>query len=266
MILPRNIIRKVSLTIALLLSATLFHIHAATPKVADIKPFKEGFVIAYSDGKLYFTDINGVVMDSIQLKKEVSGIDVREDYVLAVSPDCAVIKAYRNGRISPLCRSQMRNSTDRAVGIACSNERTLILTVGGKILSTVDFDSFAKLDFNSTYGSYYDYTRFCAICASDNFFYIAGTCANGMPAVFTSATGNIWSERTLSYTQGSVTMELEQRPLGLAYDNRMDRFVMACTDGWLFYMPGCSHCNSIERKADHDITRVAFNNGKWLFR
>lgn len=266
MIPIRNIIRKVSLTIVMLWSATLFHIHAATPQVADIKPFQDGFVIAYTDGKLCFTDIDGIALDSVQLKTEVAGIDVRDDYVLAVSPDCAVTKAYRNGRSSRLCRSQIRNNADRVAGIACSNDKTLILTVSGKILSTVDFDSFATLDFNSTYTSYYDYTRFCAICASDNFFYIAGTYTNGMPAVFTSATGNIWSERSLTYTKGAETLQLEQQPLGLAYDSRMDRFVMACTDGWLFYMPGCSHCNSIERKSDHDIIWVALNNGRFLIR
>ena len=199
---------KVSLTMALLWSATLFYVQAATPQVADIKPYKEGFVIAYSDGKLCFADIEGVVQDSVQLKTEVAGIDIREDYVLAVTPDCAVMKVQQNGRSSRLCRSQIRNGADRVVGIACSSDRTLILTVSGKILGTSDFESFSTLDFNSTYSSYYDYTRFCAICASDNYFYIAGVFSNGMPAVFTSAAGNIWSERTLSYTEGSRSSSL----------------------------------------------------------
>lgn len=255
---------KVSLTIALLWLAALSYIHAATPVIADIKPFQDGFAVAYTDGRICFTDIDGVIEEDVQLKCQVAGIDVRDDYVLAVSPDCEVFKAYRNGSGSRICRSQLRNSADRVVGIACSNDRTLILTAGGKILSTVDFKSFNTLDFNDTYSSYYDYTRFCAICASDNFFYIAGTYSSGMPAVFTSAAGNIWSERTLSYTQGTETLQLEQQPLGLAYDGRMDRFVLGCTDGWLFYMPGCSHCNGIERKSTEDITALGYNSGHFL--
>ena len=266
MILLRNIIMRVSLTMTLLWSATLFYVQAATPQVADIKPYKDGFVIAYSDGKLCFTDIDGIVLDSVQLKAELAGIDISEDYVLAVTPDCAVMKVQQNGRSSRLCRSQIRNGADRVVGIACSSDRTLILTANGKILGTSDFKSFSTLDFNSTYSSYYDYTCFCAICASDNYFYIAGAFSNGMPAVFTSAAGNIWSERTLSYTEGSRTLELEQQPLGLAYDSRMDRFVLGCTEGYFFYMPGCSHCNSIERKSTDDIKALAFNSGYSIFK
>lgn len=258
----RSLVLKVSLTIVMLWSATLSYIHAAT--VADIKPFRDGFVIAYSDGLLCFADMEGVTLDSVGLKTEIAGIDVRQDYVLAVSPDCMVLKVERSGRSNRLCRSQMRNSADRVVGIACSNDRTLILTAGGRILSTVDFEDFTTLDFNSTYSSYYDYTRFCAICASDNFFYIAGTYPSGMPAVFTSATGNIWSERTLSYTEGSRTMELELQPLCLAYDSRMDRFVLGCSEGYLFYMPGCSHCNGIERKSMEDIWALGYNSGLFL--
>jgi len=260
----RSLFLKVSLAMVMLWSATLSYINAATPQVRDIKPFAQGFVVAYSDGLLCFTDMDGVTLDSVKLKREVAGIDVRDDYVIAVTPDCSVLKVERSGRSSRLCRSRIDNNTDRVVGIACSNEKTLILTAGGRILSTVDFEDFGTLDFNSTYSSYYDYTRFCAICASDNFFYLAGTYPDGMPAVFTSATGNIWSERTLTYTQGAQTLQLEQQPLCVAYDSRMDRFVLGCTDGYLFYMPGCSHCNSIERKSMEDIWALGYNSGLFL--
>ena len=86
-----------------------------------------------------------------------------------------------------------------------------------------------------------------------------------MPAVFTSTAGNIWSERSLTYTDRAETLSLEQQPLSMAYDSRMDRFVLACTDGYLFYMPGCSHCNSLEHKALSDISAVGFNDGRCLW-
>ena len=237
---------------------------ALSPVIVDIKPFADGFVMARADGMLIWTDIAGNVSDSVKTGTDIAGIDVREDRVLAVSPDCRIMSVSRDGNIRQLCRSRINNGTDIVVGIACAKDNTLILTEGGVLLSTVDFDSFTSMDFNGTYTPYYDETRFCAISASDNFYYIAGTYHDGLPAVFTSATGRIWSERTLSYTQERETLHLEHQPLGLAYDSLQDRFVMACTDGYLFYMPGCSHCNTIERKSMRDINAVAFNGGRFL--
>ena len=247
-------------------SGTVSDIFALTPVTVDIKPYSDGFVMACADGLIRWTDIEGYSVDSVKLKTDIAGIDVREGSVLAVTPDCSILSVERGGKSRRMCRSQLKNKTDRVVGIACSRDKTLILTEGGVILSTVDFDSFSVMDFNGTYSHYYDFTLFCAISASDNFFYVAGTYSNGMPAVFTSATGNIWNERTLTYTDKGETLQLEYQPLSMAYDARMDRFVMGCTDGYLFYMPGCSHCNSIESKTHADITAVAFNEGYCLIR
>lgn len=240
---------KVSLTMAMLWSATLFYIQTATAQVADIKPYQEGFVIAYSDGKLCFTDIDGTTLDSVQIKADVAGIDVRDDYVLAVSPDCTVMKVQRNGRTSRLCRSQIKNGADRVVGIACKGQKIFILTRSGTILSTDnDCKDFTALDFNGTYFLYYEHTLFRAICASAGSIFIAGVLDDGMPAVYTSSAGNIWSERTLTYTENGQTLQLELQPVRLSYDRSHDRFVMTCTDGYVFYMPGCSHCNSLTRE------------------
>ena len=219
---------------------------AIKPVTVDIKPYSDGFVTARADGMLTWTDTDGNATDSVRLKMELAGIDVREDKVLAVSKDCKVMSVERGGKSRQLCRSQIK--ADRVVGIACSSGNSLILTENGMILSTTDFRTFTSMNFNLTYSGYYDPVRFCAICASDNSFCIAGTYYDGMPAVFTSALGNIWSERSLTYTEGGQTLQLELQPLRLAYDSHMDRFVMHCTDGYIFYMPGCSHCNSLTRE------------------
>lgn len=216
---------------------------AVTPVTVDVKPYSDGFVSARADGMVVWTDMEGNASDSVRIRMEIAAIDVRDGSVLAVSPDCRVMSVERSGRSRRLCRSQLKNKWDRVVGIACTKDNSLVLTESGVILSTTTFDSFNSMDFNLTYSGYYDDVRFCAISASDNSFCIAGTYYDGMPAVFTSATGNVWSERELTYTKGGETFQLEQQPLRLAYDRRMDRFVMACSDGWLFYMPGCSHCN-----------------------
>jgi len=244
---------------------TVFSLSAARPQVVDIKPYNDGFVEACGDGMIFWTDIDGVHLDSVNIKTGIAGIEVVEGSVLAVSPDCMVMKVERNGKTSRLCRRQISGNSDKAVGIARLGGKTYILTENGIIYNTTDFKLFTSFDFNFTYTGYYEQTRFSAICASDNSIFIAGTYDNGMPAVFTSTAGNIWSERGLTYTDRGETLSLEQQPLSMAYDSRMDRFVLACTDGYLFYIPGCSHCNSIEQKALADIVAVGFNDGRCIW-
>lgn len=256
--------RKLFPAIILMWWGTVFSLYAASPQIVDAKPYDDGFVIASSDGMLYWTDIDGVHIDSVNLKTEIAGIEVTDGSVLAVSPDCMMLKVERSGKSSRLCRKQINNSSNRVVGIACSGGNTFVLTRYGIILKTTDFKLFTLFDFNLTYTGYYEQTRFSAICASDNSIFIAGIYDNGMPAVFTSTVGNIWSERTLTYTDRGETLSLEHQPLSMAYDARMDRFVLGCTGGYLFYMPGCSHCNSIERKDLADIVAVGFNDGRCI--
>jgi len=262
-----NINFKLFPAMILLWWGTVLSSFAANRIIVDAKPFADGFVMASADGMIYWTDADGVALDSVGLKMDLAGIEVRDGRVLAVSPDCRIMSVERNGKSSRLCNRQITNNADKVVGMACSGKKIFVLTANGSILSTDDdCKSFTALDFNGTYFLYYEQTRFSAISASDNSIFIAGTHDDGTPAVFTSTAGNIWSERTLTYTENGQTLSLEHRPLSMAYDARMDRFVLGCTDGYLFYLPGCSHCNALENRSIQDIQAVAFNDNLFLFR
>lgn len=262
-----NINFKLFPAIFLMWWGTVLSSFAASPVIVDAKPFADGFVMASADGMLYWTDIDGNPTDSVKIRTDIAGIEVRDGSILTVSSDCMVMKVERSGKSSRLCNRQITNNADKVVGIACSGKKIFILTAYGTILSTDDnCKSFSALDFNGTYTFYYEHTRFSAICASPVSIFIAGTHDDGTPAVYTSAAGNIWSERTLTYTESGQSLSLEHTPLSMAYDARMDRFVLGCTDGYLYYLPGCSHCDAIEKKADYDIRSVAFNGGISIIR
>ena len=131
-------------------------------------------------------------------------------------------------------------------GMTSYQGKQLLLSRQGVILTTSDYKSFQAFDFNSTYAGYYDYVKFAAISASDKSICIAGEYSDGKPAVFESSTGTVWSERDLSYRKDGETLFLQSKPISLEYDASHDRFIMTCSDSTLFYMPGCSHCNSIQ--------------------
>ena len=130
-------------------------------------------------------------------------------------------------------------------GMTSYQGKQFILSRQGVILITSDNKSFQAFDFNSTYAGYYDYVRFAAISASDKSICIAGEYSDGKPAVFESSTGTVWSERELSYRKDGETHFLQSKPISLEYDAPHDRFIMTCADSTQFYMPNCSHCNSI---------------------
>ena len=131
------------------------------------------------------------------------------------------------------------------VGMTSYQGKQLLLSRQGVILTTSDNKTFQAFDFNSTYAGYYDYVRFAAIGASDKSICIAGEYDDGKPAVFESSTGTVWSERELSYRKDGETYFLQSKPISLEYDITNDRFIMTCSDSTLFYMPNCSHCNSV---------------------
>ena len=135
--------------IVLLWWGTVFSSFAATPVIVDAKPFDDGFVIASADGKIYWTDPEGNPTDSVKLRTDIVGIEVRDGSVLTVSGDCMIMKVERNGKNSRLCSRQIANNADKVVGIACSGKKIFILTAYGTIFSTDDnCKSFTALDFN----------------------------------------------------------------------------------------------------------------------
>ncbi len=254
---------RLFLTMVLLWSGTVAAY--AYSGIVSAKPYEDGFVMASESGIIYWTDIRGNVTDSVKTVTDIAGIDVRDGKVLAVSPESEVFEVDRGGKSRRLCGRQTSGGW-RAVGIACLKETVFILGDNGVILSTNDdCATFGLLDFNGIYQLYYFYNTFTDICASDYSVFIAGTDENGTPTVFTSASGNIWSPRSLSYKEGRENLVLRQRPLSLAYDERKDSFVMGCEDGYIFHMPGCTHCNSADVREGGDIRAIAFNNGIPLY-
>ena len=146
-------IRRLLLAALILWSGTVSGLFAITPVAVDVKPYQDGFVLAHANGTIVWTDIEGNATDSVKIRTGIAGIDVREGSVLAVSPDGSVYSVERNGKSRRLCKSQLKNSADHVVGIACSMDNTLILTEGGVILGTADFDSFSSFS-NSESGSF----------------------------------------------------------------------------------------------------------------
>ena len=102
-----NINFKLFPAMILLWWGTVLSSFAANRIIVDAKPFADGFVMASADGMIYWTDADGVALDSVRLKMDLAGIEVRDGRVLAVSPDCRIMSVERNGKSSRLCNRQI---------------------------------------------------------------------------------------------------------------------------------------------------------------
>lgn len=136
------------------------------------------------------------------------------------------------------------------IGTASNEYATFILTDKGEIGWSRDSVKWEIIDFNETYRGYYSPVRFVGIAAGKGSVAVVGVYEKtGAPAMFVSSRGNVWTERGLTYSQGEELFELTEAPLAVRADLERDEFVITCTDGVLFFVPPCSHCN---RKEYHD--------------
>jgi hypothetical protein len=133
------------------------------------------------------------------------------------------------------------------IGLSSNDFATFGLTDAGQIFWTRDSVKWEVIDFNEAYRGYYRPVRFVGIAAGNGSVAVVGTYENtGTPAMFVSSRGNVWTERGLTYSQGDELFELTETPLSVRADLERDEFVITCTDGVLFFVPPCSHCNRKE--------------------
>ena len=121
------------------------------------------------------------------------------------------------------------------------------VTDAGEILRSADGAAWTVLDFNAEYAGFYPRMDFRAVAAGGGSVMVAGLDPDGHLAVFTSSRGTVWSVRSLEYTEGGVRQVLDVTPCSLSYDPLRDSFFLCGTQGTLFAMPGCSHCNRLTR-------------------
>lgn len=115
------------------------------------------------------------------------------------------------------------------------------------IISRDGGDTWTSFDFNKQYEGYYKPLVIKAIAAGDRRMAIVGTDDAGMPVMYFSFDGTVWSPRDLSYNEGGRTLYLDRQPESLKYDSDTDKMVMYCEDSTIFFVPNCSHCNSLVR-------------------
>lgn len=120
------------------------------------------------------------------------------------------------------------------------------VTNQGEIIHTTDGVNWDVLDFNKAYAGYYKPCHFTSILATPSSIAVAGIHDDGSPVVLFSNQGNVWSDRSLNYTNDDGTGgSLTDSPNNIYYHDTRDEFYLACNNGKLMKIPTCSHCNKV---------------------
>jgi len=136
--------------------------------------------------------------------------------------------------------------TGNIVSVSARTADCFGTTNQGEIIHTTDGINWDVLDFNKVYAGYYKPCHFTRILATPSSIAVTGIHEDGSPVLLFSNQGNVWSDRSLNYTNDDGTGgSLTDSPNNIYYHDTRDEFYLACNNGKLMKIPTCSHCNKV---------------------
>jgi hypothetical protein len=139
------------------------------------------------------------------------------------------------------------------------------VTDEGEIIHSTDGRSWDIFDFNQVYSGFYDSCYFTKILAAENRIVVAGVNKGGLPVMYYSRLGGVWTERDLDYTddQGRPGY-LTDLPNDIYYDDQQDQTFLVCNEGKLILLPSCSQCNRLKTTSTNNLVGIACNESTIL--
>lgn len=139
------------------------------------------------------------------------------------------------------------------------------VTDHGEIIHSNDGLNWTIFDFNSVYNGYYKTCNFIKVETTPSQIAVVGKNDEGLPVLFFSSKGNVWTKRPLNYTNEEGFHDLLNNiPSDIYYDATNDQFILLCSDGNLMTIPTCSHCQKIYQISKKNLTAIAGNESKIL--
>lgn len=209
-----------------------------------------GTIIVYSKNSGY------KILDKIS-EQNINALILFNDFIIAGSDNGEVLTGDKNGDF----KKYLLPIRGNIVSLSARSDECFGITDEGEIISTRDGLNWKVLDFNEYYYGFYKPCKFTCIFATEQQIAIAGKKIDGTPVLLLSNQGNVWSERSLDYTDsdGRISV-LEEIPNCINYSVPYDLFILGCNKGKLMTIPSCSHCNKIFEYTNSDISCFAIKN------
>lgn len=146
------------------------------------------------------------------------------------------------------------------VSISSNDLKCYGVTDQGEIIHTNDGLNWVIFDFNKVYNGYYKACSFIKVLSTPKQIAVIGINEDDLPVLLFSSEGNVWSERSLIYTnENGFNDYLDDIPNDIYYDKSTDQFIMICTNGKLMIIPSCSHCNKLYAISENNLKGISGN-------
>ena len=201
------------------------------------------FLAGGNKGSVLIFSENGTFQRiSTDTDKNINSLTLFKELVIAGTDNGELLIG--NG-IEPFRKIKL-SITGNVVSVSARTADCFGTTNQGEIIHTTDGINWDILDFNKAYAGYYKPCRFTSILATPSSIAVAGIHDDGSPVLLFSNKGNVWSERSLNYTNDDGTGgSLTDSPNNIYYHDTRDEFYLACDNGKLMKIPSCSHCNKV---------------------
>jgi hypothetical protein len=144
------------------------------------------------------------------------------------------------------------------VSISANSTDCYGVTNKGEIIHSMDGVNWSVNDFNKTYEGFYRSCQFTKVLTTDKQISIIGFQDDGIPVMFLSSLGTVWTQRHLMYSdQNGTTSVLNEYPNDIFYDALNDQYVLICNHGKIMIIPSCSHCNQLFEFSSENLISIA---------
>lgn len=146
------------------------------------------------------------------------------------------------------------------VSISANTTDCYGVTDQGEIIQSKDGNNWNVFDFNKIYKGFYKPCQFSKVYVTEKQISIIGKQDDGLPVMFYSNRGTVWTQRNLVYTvkNGSSTL-LNESLNDIFYDEARDQFMLITNHGKLMTIPSCSHCNKLFEIGSTNLKSITGN-------
>ena len=218
-------------------------------------------IVAGDHGSIYISLDKGVFRKvNSESKNNINAIALFRGFVIAGTDEGIILL----GDVKNSFRKTFIPANGNIVALSATNSDCYGVTDEGEIIHTVDGVNWDVFNFNEVYAGFYKPCKFTSVLVTENRIAVAGVRNDGSPVLLFSTQGNVWTDRTLNYTddQGSAYFPTDS-PNSIYYDKDLDLFFLVFDKGKLMKIPSCSHCNKLAQVSTANLTGIS-GNGKTL--
>jgi len=237
---------------------TINHSEKVEEKPACINFYNQHLLVAGNQGSIFYFETDEVYREFKDVTEtSINSLAVFKDKIVAGCAGGKLLVGSIEDTFKPINIELKGN----VVSLSTGTSMCYGVTDQGEIFHTNDLVRWEIFDFNNTYKGYYKSCSFNKILCTPDQIAVTGENEDGLPVLFFSSRGNVWTERPLIYTDDSGNQTyLKNVPRDIYYDPIGNQHILVCDQGVLMTIPSCSHCNKLIEISDSDLTGISGND------